>query len=39
MTEKQKRYVGLDVHKHYVMVGAVNRSQEIIIGPKNWTTS
>jgi transposase len=34
MTEKQKRYVGLDVHKHYVMVGAVNRSQEMVLPPR-----
>jgi hypothetical protein len=34
MTDKQKRYVGLDVHKHYVMVGAVNRSQEMVLPPR-----
>jgi hypothetical protein len=31
MSDKQKRYVGLDVHKHYVMVGAVNRTQEMVL--------
>ncbi len=34
MTDKQKRYVGLDVHKHYVMVGAVNRVQEMLLPPR-----
>ncbi|MBI1877901.1 MAG: IS110 family transposase, partial [Chloroflexi bacterium] len=33
MTEYQKRYVGLDVHKYYVMVGAVNASQEVVLPP------
>ena len=34
MTENQKRYVGLDVHKYYVMVGAVNASQEVVLPPR-----
>jgi transposase len=34
MTDKQKRFVGLDVHKHYVMVGAVNRFQEMVLSPR-----
>ncbi|MBE7557227.1 MAG: IS110 family transposase [Anaerolineales bacterium] len=34
MVNPQKRYVGLDVHKHYVMVGAVNRSQEMVLPPR-----
>jgi len=34
MTDKQKRYVGLDVHKQYVMVGAVNRLQEMVLPPR-----
>jgi transposase len=33
MVNPQKRYVGLDVHKHYVMVGAVNRTQEMVLPP------
>jgi transposase len=33
MTDKQKRYVGLDVHKHYVMAGAVNAYQEVVLPP------
>lgn len=33
-TENQKRYVGLDVHKHYVMVGAVNAAQEVVLPPR-----
>ena len=34
MSYQQKRYVGLDVHKHYVMVGAVNRVQEMVLPPR-----
>lgn len=34
MADKQKRYVGLDVHKNYVMVGAVNRLQEMVLPPR-----
>ena len=28
------RYVGLDVHKHYVMVGAVNQTQQTVLPPR-----
>ena len=28
------RYVGLDVHKHYVMVGAVDHSQQTVLPPR-----
>ena len=34
MTDQQKRYVGLDGHKHYLMVGAVNRFQEMVLPPR-----
>jgi len=34
MSNSQKRYVGLDVHKHYVMVGAVNAAQETVLPPR-----
>lgn len=34
MTDQPKRYVGLDVHKNYVMVGAVNRLQEMVLPPR-----
>jgi len=34
MTNLQQRYVGLDVHKHYVMVGAVNAAQETVLPPR-----
>jgi transposase len=34
MTDQAKRYVGLDVHKNYVMVGAVNRLQEMVLPPR-----
>ena len=34
MSEKSIRYVGLDVHKHYVMVAAVDQSQQVVIPPR-----
>jgi hypothetical protein len=34
MIENQKRYVGLDGHKHYLMVGAVNATQEVVLPPR-----
>ena len=34
MSYAPKRYVGFDVHKHYVMVGAVNRAQEMVLSPR-----
>ena len=34
MTENQKRFVGLDTHKQYVMVGAVNAAQEVVLPPR-----
>jgi hypothetical protein len=34
MSDKQKRYVGLDTHKHYLMVGAVNPAQEVVLPPR-----
>jgi transposase len=34
MINPQKRFVGLDVHKHYVMVGAVNAYQEMVLPPR-----
>jgi hypothetical protein len=33
MNQGTIRYVGLDVHKHYVMVGAVNAAQETVLPP------
>jgi transposase len=29
-----ERYVGLDLHKHYVVVAGVNQRQEVILSPK-----
>lgn len=29
-----ERFVALDVHKHYVVVGAVNTSQQVIFSPR-----
>jgi len=34
MTDTQKRFVGLDTHKQYVMVGAVNAAQEVVLPPR-----
>jgi len=34
MSDPQKRYVGLDVHKQYVMVGAVNAAHEVVLPPR-----
>src|SRR5687768_10594953 len=32
---REVRYLGLDVHKHYVTVGGMNREQEIVLRPRN----
>lgn len=29
-----ERFVALDVHKHYVVVGAVTASQQIVLSPR-----
>jgi hypothetical protein len=34
MKEPKIRYVGLDVHKHYVMVGAVDPAQQTVLPPR-----
>jgi transposase len=34
MSELAKRYVGLDVHKHYVMIAAVNAAHEVVLRPQ-----
>jgi transposase len=34
MNQSNIRYVGLDVHKHYVMVGAVNAAQQTVLPPR-----
>ncbi len=31
----EKRYIGLDVHKHYVTVGGINRQQELVLRPRD----
>ena len=28
------RYVALDIHKHYCMIGAVNRDSELLVDPR-----
>ena len=29
-----ERYVALDVHKHYVMVAAINAAQQVVLTPR-----
>src|SRR5215470_8827495 len=31
----ERRYIGLDVHKHYITVGGMNREQEVTLRPRN----
>src|SRR5512135_1943083 len=31
------RFMALDMHKHYVMVGAVNKEQEVLLRPRRFT--
>lgn len=33
-TKQPERYVGLDVHRDYVVVGAVNTQQEVVLAPR-----
>ena len=35
MSNQAKRYVAFDVHKSYVMVAAVNATQEVVLPPRN----
>src|SRR3990172_10277366 len=32
---REKRYVGLDVHKHYITVGGMNGQQEVVLRQRN----
>ena len=32
---REVRYIGLDVHKHYITIGGVNQAQEIVLRPRN----
>ena len=34
MPDTGKRYVALDVHKSYLMIGAVNSQQEVVLSPR-----
>jgi len=34
MSETIQRFVALDIHKHYVVVGAVNAQQEVVLHPR-----
>lgn len=33
--DEGKRYIGLDVHKHYITVGGMNEQQELVLRPRN----
>lgn len=33
--ETELRYIGLDVHKHYITVGGLNAQQEIVLRPRD----
>jgi hypothetical protein len=37
MREAEPRFVGLDLHRHDVMVGAVNAQQAIVLTPQRVT--
>lgn len=32
---QEKRYIGLDVHKHYITIGGMNAEQEMVLRPRN----
>jgi transposase len=32
---RESRYIGLDVHKHYITIGGMNQEQEIVLRPRN----
>ena len=34
-TREEVRYIGLDVHKHYITVGGMNAQQEIVFRPRD----
>jgi transposase len=34
-SRQEKRYIGLDVHKHYITVGGMNVRQEMVLRPRN----
>ena len=34
-SESKLRYIGLDVHKHYITVGGMNAQQEIVLRPRD----
>lgn len=33
--EGEARYIGLDVHKHYITIGGMTKEQEIVLRPRN----
>ena len=32
---QKKRYIGLDVHKHYITIGGMDEQQEMVLRPRN----
>jgi hypothetical protein len=34
-----KRYIAIDLHKHYLMVGGIDGSQRVVLPPANWIWS
>src|SRR3990172_3699674 len=34
-SRERARYIGLDVHKHYITTGGMNKAQEIVMRPRN----
>jgi transposase len=34
-SREERRYIGLDVHKHYITVGGMNKGQEVVLRPRN----
>jgi transposase len=34
-SRQEKRYIGLDVHKHYITIGGMNARQEMVLRPRN----
>jgi hypothetical protein len=35
VSQEGERYIGLDVHKHYITVGGMNAQQEIVLRPRD----
>ena len=33
---RELRYIGVDVHRHYITIGRMNEEQEIVLKPGMW---